>query len=94
MGDIAAEKSVDRVIMAHGSELIDETLTQIRPFLAALGVAPGRVIGLAVNAVTELEIHLIAVDQYGTPIERCRRVAARYDIAELADRYPDCEVGW
>jgi hypothetical protein len=41
--------NIDETIMSHDDELIEETLTRIRPFLEALDVAPERVVGLAVT---------------------------------------------
>ncbi len=98
MGDIAAMQSIDRVMERHGDELVEETLAAHRPFLDALGVVPERATGLLVNELTELVVDLVALDQQGRAIERdgvALSIPLRhYDIAELAERFPDCDVGW
>ena len=98
MGDIAAMHSIDRVMERHGDELVEETLAAHRPFLDAVGIAPERVTGLLVNELTELVVDLVALNQEGRAIEKDGAALSislsHYDIAELAERFPDCDVGW
>jgi hypothetical protein len=100
MGDATAEYSISRVIEAHGDDLLDEAKAELRRFLAALGieVPSKRIDGDFDIDATQLDVRVIATDANG------RRMVAngqpvgitvlRFDIAQLAERFTDCDVAW
>lgn len=100
MGDAAAEYSIGQVLDAHGDELFREATANVQAFLAALGVevASERFDVVFAIEATQLDVRLTALDAEGqTVMADGRRVSVtvlRFDIAELAERFPDCNVGW
>ena len=96
MGDAAAEQSIERVIEAHGEELFGQALSELRNFLGSLGIeVDGRTIDVvfAIEA-TQLDVRLVVQDSDGEPAIEDGLTVLRFDIVQLAERYPDCDVGW
>ena len=96
MGDAAAERSIERLIEAHGEELFGQALSELRNFLDALGVeVDGKTIDVvfAVEA-TQLDILLVVQDSGREAATAEGLTIVRFDIVQLAERFPDCNVGW
>lgn len=86
MGSVSAMSSINRVIEAHGDELIAETIAALPAAVRAL--AP--IIGLENN------LYAITVTATFTGAEGSAETMTLdpYDIDDLAERFPDCEVGY
>ncbi len=85
MGSVSAMKSIDRVLVAHGKEILTELL---ETYISSEGdsSSPVRDI-ILVNDV--YEIGITAVLANGQDLQ-LRGIS----IDELADRFPDCDVGY
>jgi hypothetical protein len=100
MGDATAEYSISQVIEVHGDKLLDEAKSQLQAFLAALGVdvPNNRIDGDFDIDATQLDVSVIATDANGRRVVVNGRpvgiTVLRYDIAQLAEQFPDCDVGW
>ena len=96
MGDASAEHSIERVIEAHGDELFDEAVGELQRLLRALGVEVDsrRIDGVFAIEADQLTVRLVAKDGDEEPASARGLAVIRYDIAELARRFPDCEVAW
>ena len=96
MGDAAAEHSIERVIEAHGEELFGQAMSELKNFLGALRVdvdsKPIDVV-FAIEA-TQLDVRLVVQDTAGEPTIADGLTVLRFDIVQLAERFPDCDVGW
>lgn len=78
MGSIAAMDSINRVLERHGGEIQQELLSR----------AGKLVVGAALeNNLYSIQVTWELVD--GTTLE-----GASIDIDTLAEKYPDCEVGY
>ena len=99
MGDATAEYSIGQVIEVHGDELLDEAKSQLRAFLAALGVdVPSeRIDGDFDIDATQLDVQLIATDASGRRVrvngQPVGITVLRFDIMQLAERFTD-DVAW
>ena len=100
MGDAAAEYSISQVIEVHGDRLIDDAKAELQTFLTALGVeVPTDRIDCDFDIeCTQLDVRLIAIRADG---HRARvngksvgLTVLRYDVAQLAERFTDCDIGW
>jgi hypothetical protein len=85
MGSVSAMSSINRVIETHGQELIDEATATLPAAVRAL--AP--VISLENNTYS---INVVAA--FDGPAGREYLALDPYDIDDLAERFPDCEVGY
>ena len=100
MGDASAEYSISEVIEVHGDELLDEARSELRAFLDALGVvvASERIDGDFDIDATQLDVRVIATDESGRRVvvngQPIGITVLRFDIAQLADRFADCDIGW
>lgn len=79
MGDMSAMSSIDRVLAAHSDEIIADLREENPSSLI-------RSFNLS-NAVYRIEITATLVDDSFLTL-------ASIDIDSLAERYPDCEVGY
>ena len=85
MGSLSAMESLNRVIERHGDELVAETL-------AAL---PSAVRSLAPTLSLETNTYSINVlATFDGESGRETMTLDPYDIDDLAERFPDCEVGY
>ena len=96
MGDAAAEQSIERVIEAHGEELFGQALAELKNFLRPLGVEVDSETIDVVFAIeaTQLDVRLVAQHSAGEPAITDGLTVLRFDIVQLAERFPDCDVGW
>lgn len=79
MGSTAAMESISRVLARHGKELEDELHERFPSRLIRRFTLENNIYSIAVSAeLTD-----------GTVLD-----LASYDIDELAERFPDCEVGY
>ena len=79
MGSSAAMQSIDRVLRKHGEELGNNLWTQYKSKLIRRFMLANDIYRISVTA--EL--------QDGTFLQ-----LKPYDIDELAERFPDCKVGY
>ena len=86
MGSVSATNSIDRVLEAHGDEILKELLDTY--VIAAEGGSSPllREITL-VNDVYEIGITAVLANEQELPLRGI-------PIDELADRFPDCEIGY
>ncbi len=98
MGDASAEYSISQVIEVHGAKLLDEAVAELQAFLAALGIeVPSERIGgdFDIDA-TQLGVRVIATDANGRRVvvngQPVGITVLRFDIAQLAERFTDCDV--
>ena len=86
MGSVSAMSSINRVIEAHGDELVAEVR-------AAL---PAAVRALEPQIVLENNTYSIGVAAVFTNADGAAEYLSLdpYDIDDLAERFPDCGVGY
>lgn len=86
MGSISAMSSIARVLDAHGEELRDEVIAALP---AAVRALEPRVILTNATYAIQVEVQFAG---YGGDPETME--LAPYDIDGIAERFPDCEVGY
>lgn len=86
MGSISAMSSIARVLDAHGQELRDEVLAALPATVRAIDP---RVV--LTNATYSIQVEVQFAGHDGDPETM---ELAPYDIDDIAERFPDCEVGY
>jgi len=86
MGSVAATNSIDRVLEAHGDEILQELLDTY-VIAAEEGSSPLLREITLVNDVYEIGITAVLANGQELPLRGI-------PIDELADRFPDCEIGY
>jgi len=81
MGSASAMDSIDRIMKTHGNELVIERLTALPESIKQAGAQ----ICLE-SDIYKISVHLVMPDGTVT--------LEPYDIDNLAERFPDCEVGY
>jgi hypothetical protein len=79
MGDICAMHSINRVLEKHELELIDE-LGEMYPSKL---IKEFRI----TNNIRSIDVTAVLADDTTLPL-------VGYDIDDLAERFPDCDVGY
>lgn len=85
MGSVSAMKSIDRVMKAHGNEIRSELLEDY----VNAGVEGDSLVRdiILVNDVYEIGVTVVLANEQKLQLRGI-------SIDELADRFPDCDVGY
>jgi hypothetical protein len=86
MGSVSAMKSVEMVLKTHGVELREEAVEELPRLL----IDAGAEVWLA-NETDSISRTVVVTDSDGSSeVFELRRL----DLYELADRYPELDLGW
>lgn len=86
MGSLSAMSSIDRVLAAHGDELRNEVIAALPSTLR--GLSPRVVLSNNTYSI-QVEVQFSGYDGDPETLEK-----APYEIDDIAERFPDCEVGY
>ena len=90
MGSVSAMESIQRVLDAHGDELTAERLEGWRRLVSRIGGEPD-----LARVTIQGELYGASVFyEYGSNSDGGGVAGVPFDIDELAERFPDCDVAY